>query len=223
MPKLKSGPSATSAAPPHQASPRKAGTCSPPEATIPTPSFPVTYLGRKGRTGVVSLSVLRRSWPPRSHSHFLVLINKRGEVEGAGRSEGRGGVGWGETKWLLVNPEPASGAAELRRAGRAEARRAMQVHAPPSARGGAPPAFPGFVLGPWPRLAPAEEDAASSPEYASGAPGPLRGCHPAGSKRAPRSLPGRARRRRRAAPSPGVGRSRPEAADAVVRSRCCES
>ena len=108
-----------------------------------------------------------------------------------------------QTKWLLVNPELASGAAELRRAGRAEARRAMQVHAPPSARGGAPPALPGFVLGPWPRLAPAEGDAASSPECASGAPRPLRGCYQAGSEGAPRSLPGRARRRR-AAPSPGV-------------------
>lgn len=213
-------------APPAQASPRKAGTCCPPRRpSPPNHSLSPTSEGRKGRTGVVSLSVLCRSWPPRSHSHFLVLINKRGEVEGAGRSEGRGGggEGWGETKWLLVNPEPASGAAELRRAGRAEARRAMQVHAPPSARGGAPPALPGFVLGPWPRHASAEGDAASSPECASGALRPLRGCYQAGSEGAPRSLPGRARRRRRAAPSPGVGRSRPEAADAVVRSRCCES
>ena len=83
-------------APPAQASPRKAGTCCPPRRpSPPNHSLSPTSEGRKGRTGVVSLSVLCRSWPPRSHSHFLVLINKRGEVEGAGRSEGRGGEGRG--------------------------------------------------------------------------------------------------------------------------------
>lgn len=183
---------------------------------------------------MVSLSVLHGSWPHRSHSYFLVLINQRGKWREWGGEERGGERRGGGDKMASSKSGAGYGfAAELRRAapGRAKARRAMQVHAPPSARGAAPAALPSFVLGPWHPLVPAKGEAASLPECASGAPSPLPGLPPTGSVGAPEASqaalacpPARSPPLLRCpcellvSAAPG-----PEAADAVLSLRCCES
>lgn len=97
--------------------------------------------GRK-RTGVVSLSFLHGSWAPRSHSDFLVLINK-GEVVGAGR----GGEGRGGGDKMASSKSRAGEAAELRRARKNQGPAGYAGACPPlSPRSGATSAS---LLCPW--------------------------------------------------------------------------